>query len=167
MFWTQDGKIIIGDGGKPIDCPWCPCVDVTPTPTLSGPTPTPAANTCNSCSPPIKDTLYVECTGLPDGFAEANEKRALEWASGCGWGYTIDASNHRTLNYLEETGKWYLELLFGGGGLSACALGLFKDGPPCDPCGEYYVGNCFSSYSPCVGTECGSLDDATVVVTDS
>lgn len=41
---------------------------------------------CNSCDPPLPDTLYITLAGLAGDFAQYNGKHTAPWTSGCTWG---------------------------------------------------------------------------------
>lgn len=42
-------------------------------------------NTCNSCSPPLPDTLYVTLTGVAGDFAIYSGTTGLPWRTFCLW----------------------------------------------------------------------------------
>lgn len=125
--WLKDGKVLVNGDGHVILCEECPCEP-------------PPVNTCNSCSPPIPDTLYVSFTDVGGTFAAYNGKHTIAWVSGCAWRKLL--------------GTWgVIELMYDEGGHS-------YGGPP----GTYWY--CLlwnkSIFAPCMIVFCGSTGACSV-----
>ena len=101
-------------------------------------------NTCNTCDPPIPDTLYVTFAGLAGDFAAYNGKHAIPWGHGCFWEVrnSVNENDWMTIHY--SSGEWESHLdpdetasgcfvSFETAALSACApAGSY----PLDACGD-------------------------------
>ena len=103
-------------------------------------------NTCNSCSPPIPDTLYVTFSGLGGTFAAWNGKHAVPWSGHCSWqdreiGYDVSV-NYNTAHC---PGKWRVWL---SPALPGCQIVWCGTVALCDPTGTY-------SFSTCADYGCG------------
>jgi len=116
------------------------------------------SNTCNTCDPPIPDTLYVTFSGLGGDFATYNNNTyTLTWSSGCEW--TGSPGGGATLSLTWVTSAWDIQL-----GIDIdCYFDM--DGPTtsCNPAGGYTLDGCGAG--DCVSTSsCTSSTGATATV---
>ena len=79
-FWTYSGGIAVDAQGRPILCDECPC----------------PGNACNSCVPPIPDTMYVTVS-LCSCLSSYSGKHEMTWEGGCSWKYYFGPSDFPAL----------------------------------------------------------------------
>ena len=123
VWLNADGDVILNSSGLPYVCAACPCME----------------NACNTCDPPIPDTLYVTFAGLAGDFAGYNGKHSVSWHDGCAWKKDFGVPDD--LPVLEvwwqyfTAGKWAVNLALDGG----CYKRWQKEGgdQSCDPDGSY------------------------------
>lgn len=144
------------------------CEGPTATPTATPtPSPTPTAlNDCNSCDPPIPDTLYVTFAGLGGDFAVYNGKHAIPWIGAWSGNPTEDACNWVSVDGIAwiaiywDGVHWWVQLHAGE---ARCAVD-WRDGvDECDPIGSYSLWACYDSYCDDT-TSCENSVGATCVV---
>ncbi|MFO8007982.1 MAG: hypothetical protein R6V05_09610 [Candidatus Brocadiia bacterium] len=127
-----------------------------PTTTTEGP-----ANECNSCDPPLPDTMYVTLSGLAGDLSFANGTHAVQWVSGCLW-WAWKSPGKVELWFQSSTGRWYVE--------AEKATGCYKRwrGPnaECDPGGSYSEETCGDSGCSYPMT-CEYSEGATCTVSES
>lgn len=85
-----------------------------------------ALNTCNSCDPPIPDTLTVTLSGGTGEFAEENGIHEAQWAFGCTWNF-YQAGDLRWYGgkwegnvYTSTEDPWYATGAYYEGGTDSC-----------------------------------------------
>jgi hypothetical protein len=120
----------------------------------------PPVNTCNSCDPPIPDTLYVTLAGLGGNFAIWNGKWKADWLDTCRWMF-VDAPGNEGLIYVSTGGGWWDVSLST---ITFCGIVFKKTANPCAPqAGTYSQTYCVDSGCSDTGS-CESSVNATCVV---
>ena len=118
-------------------------------------------NSCNACSPPIPDTLYMTWANLGADFAAYNGKSTLVWVSGCIWERADGKVSVRW-----RAGNQWLALAGAYADIGSCARSHNKSGSSCDPTGSFAQLTCVDS--GCIDTDsCLACSDSTCVVSTS
>ena len=135
-------------------------------------------NTCNSCDPPLPDTMYVTYAGLAGDFAVWNGKHTIVWqdstkavtahSTACWWGSgTCGAGNGRVeLGYNTSINCWTVFLYppdTVAVGCGACMIRFDGAAGTCDVTDAYAQGYCTAVR--CTDTDsCTDSAGATCVV---
>ncbi len=131
-------------------------VKACPTTTTEGP-----QNDCNSCDPPIPDTLYVTISGLGGDLAFFNGKHEVTWEGSCLW-TAYRPLRDMSVFYVGAANIWRVHVAIA----SQCEKTWEGPSAPCDPTGSYDELTCSDSNCSTPFT-CESSEGATCSVSYS
>lgn len=118
-------------------------------------------NSCNACSPPIPDTLYVTLSGLSGDFAQWNGKHALLYDRTCLWRKDEYPDPEAQVDWTEVEWEFLITGLLLAG--PVCSKEWTGSEDPCDPTGVYAEKTCNDAGCP-DGDSCEDSAGATCVV---
>ena len=103
-------------------------------------------NTCNTCDPPIPDTLYATASGLAGSFAWANTKTTIWFDSmrgACYWTNYPDQAAGEQFCVIVWSGSQWIGAVYGA--YADCQKQWLGPTTACDPTGSYTENTCTDS----------------------